>query len=881
MAPRCSICGIAVSQEGAICARCSTHHPTVSEAPADADSAVAAAPVSLTLTPGTVLAGRYRVLAKLGGGAMGEVYKAEDQTLDQAVALKFLPAKIANDPLAMARVRNEVKIARRVSHPHVCRVHDLGDSERGPFLSMESIDGEDLGSVLRRVGRLPEEKAIELGRQICAGLAAAHAAGVLHRDLKPANVMLDLQGRAHITDFGIAVVHDDDPSKPLDVAGTPAYMAPEQLSGKRPSLQSDIYSFGVLLYELVTGKRPYGGATLGELRRQQERGQPTAPSMLVSGVGARLDAVIARCLAFDQHERPASAIAVLSELMGGDELGAALSAGQTPSPTAVANSVTTGALRPIAAWAAFAAIVLCTVVFVVFGKRLSLIEHASLNSHPEVLIARVQEILNQTGNNTPQRWVKDFGFEYDSDAIVAMTRRKNPDPHALPIRFWYRQGRKPSVSTGERNLISSDSPLLSPDELVVVLDASGRLIRYAWNPGPEPPAAVSGTPSDKIWAQLFAASGLDAANFREATPAVLPPIYGDTLRGWEAKRQEPKSSATRVVAGSVKSTPTYFEVFREWQHPKLSPAVRPWSVDALNDATLYLIVAVAAFVAWLNIRGGRGDRRGAMRLASFIFLLYIIFWLFGTHHLPVLARELTLLLRGVGWALLMASWIWVFYLALEPYVRRYSPASLVSWTRVIMGRFTDPMVARDILLGTLATWVTAAVTVLILVTVQPGAVLPIGRSLQPLLGARFIVAGVAGGLADAIFFGLMLLFLLLLGRSLLRRQSLAVIGMVCLLVLLLLAWITAVEGLPTVGGMVLVLLSGAVWVFVLMRVGLLGMVASIFPMTFGLQIPDVMTFSAWYSFVAWYSLTVYLAVPLFGLYFSVGKERLIHLPSEL
>jgi len=141
--------------------------------------------------PGTLLLGRYRILGLLGRGGMGEVYRADDLKLGQTVALKFLPPDLAQDAGRLARFHAEVRLARQVSHPSVCRVYDLGDLDGQPFLSMEYIDGEDLSTLLRRIGRLPEDKATEVARQICAGLAAAHERGVVHRDLKPGNVMID------------------------------------------------------------------------------------------------------------------------------------------------------------------------------------------------------------------------------------------------------------------------------------------------------------------------------------------------------------------------------------------------------------------------------------------------------------------------------------------------------------------------------------------------------------------------------------------------------------------------------------------------------------------------------------------------------------------
>src|SRR6185503_5668423 len=161
-------------------------------------------PASPRFAPGSIVAGRYRLVALLGRGGMGEVYRAEDLTLDQPVALKFLPDGVAVNDTRLAQFHNELRVARQVSHKNVCRLYDLGDADGRRFLTMEYVDGEDLASLLRRIGRIPQDKAIEIARQLCAGVAAAHERGVLHRDLKPANVMIDGDGNVRITDFGIA-----------------------------------------------------------------------------------------------------------------------------------------------------------------------------------------------------------------------------------------------------------------------------------------------------------------------------------------------------------------------------------------------------------------------------------------------------------------------------------------------------------------------------------------------------------------------------------------------------------------------------------------------------------------------------------------------------
>jgi eukaryotic-like serine/threonine-protein kinase len=252
---------------------------------------------------GQMLAGRYRIVSLLGKGGMGEVYKAEDLKLNQTVALKFLPAAVALDGGMLARFHNEVRIARQVAHPNVCRVYDIGEVEGLHFLSMEFIDGEDLSSLLRRIGRLPGDKAVELARQMCAGLAAAHEAGVLHRDLKPANVMIDGRGKARITDFGLAVVSEELRGEEA-MAGTPAYMAPEQLTGKEVTQRSDIYALGLVLYELFTGKRVFEARSIQELVELHEKSTPPTPSSHVKDIDPLAEHMILRCLEKDPKARP-------------------------------------------------------------------------------------------------------------------------------------------------------------------------------------------------------------------------------------------------------------------------------------------------------------------------------------------------------------------------------------------------------------------------------------------------------------------------------------------------------------------------------------------------------------------------------------------------
>jgi serine/threonine-protein kinase len=174
---------------------------------------------TVRFTPGTLLAGRYRIVSPLGKGGMGEVYRADDVRLGQPVALKFLPAALAGDSGRLERLVDEVRIGRQISHPNLCRLYDIAEAEGHHFLVMEYVDGEDLGSLLRRIGHLPGNKALDIARGLCAGLAAAHDKGIIHRDLKPANVMIDGSGHARIADFGLAALAHGGAAP--DMSGTP------------------------------------------------------------------------------------------------------------------------------------------------------------------------------------------------------------------------------------------------------------------------------------------------------------------------------------------------------------------------------------------------------------------------------------------------------------------------------------------------------------------------------------------------------------------------------------------------------------------------------------------------------------------------------------
>ncbi|HEX7878962.1 MAG TPA: serine/threonine-protein kinase, partial [Candidatus Eisenbacteria bacterium] len=461
--------------------------------------------------PGTRLGTRYRIVALLGKGGMGEVYRADDLELGQSVALKFLPPGVAANAAELTRFRNEVRTARLIAHPNVCRVYDIGEADGHVFLSMEYIDGEDLASVLRRMGRPTEDKALEIARQICLGLAAAHEAGMLHRDLKPANVMIDGRGRARITDFGLAGLADDL-ARGGQFAGTPSYMAPEQLSGGRVSVKSDVYALGLVLYELFTGKRAIQAGSMAELRQLHESGSITTPTEVARSIDPAVERVILHCLERDPESRPPSAYAVLGALPGGDPLAAAMAAGETPSPELVANASDRGTLSPLVA------ILLVLAGLLGLGTWAGVIgpEFRAMTQPTPVLAVRAADLLSKTGSFETLPKYSAEGFTLNDAYLEHLKKaRSRQAPRRSAMYFWRRWSPELVESANLHSEIATiyDPRRLATGEAVVLFDPAGRLIGLRAVPPDSVDAAHDGRPR---WSTLWEAAGLDSATFKPA-----------------------------------------------------------------------------------------------------------------------------------------------------------------------------------------------------------------------------------------------------------------------------------------------------------------------------------------------------------------------------
>jgi serine/threonine protein kinase/tetratricopeptide (TPR) repeat protein/TolB-like protein len=282
------------------------------------DHSSASESASGVIQPGSMLGTRYRVEALAGEGGMGKVYRATDLELDRIVALKVVHPNLANDRKYLARLRREISLASQISHPNVLRIHDLGEANGLRFVSMAWADGEDLAQLLRRSRVLSERDSVRIAIEICEGLGAAHANGVVHRDLKPSNILLDSAGHACIADFGVAIGREGAGTSTFggvrDVIGTPRYMSPEQAEGKAVSVQSDLYAVGLIMYEMVTGTVPFGDGSVHQMLALRVSDIPENPRKLNPALSGEAAAIIMRCLERDPANRYPSAHDLLTDL---------------------------------------------------------------------------------------------------------------------------------------------------------------------------------------------------------------------------------------------------------------------------------------------------------------------------------------------------------------------------------------------------------------------------------------------------------------------------------------------------------------------------------------------------------------------------------------
>jgi len=313
MGNRCPKCNADNLDDSRFCHKCATPLPSQEEISVSHTKTLET-PVE-ELTRGTTFASRYEIIEELGKGGMGEVYRVEDKKIKEEVALKLIKPEIALDKKTIERFSNELKMARKIAHRNVCKMYDLGEEKGTPYITMEYVPGEDLKSFIRRSEQLTAGKSISIAKQVCDGLEEAHKLGVIHRDLKPSNIMIDKEGNAHIMDFGIArSVTGKGITGAGVMIGTPEYMSPEQVDGKETDQRSDIYSLGVMLYEMVTGRVPFEGETPLGIAMKHKSEMPKDPREINAQIPEDLSHSILKCLQKDKESRYQSADHLFNDL---------------------------------------------------------------------------------------------------------------------------------------------------------------------------------------------------------------------------------------------------------------------------------------------------------------------------------------------------------------------------------------------------------------------------------------------------------------------------------------------------------------------------------------------------------------------------------------
>jgi serine/threonine-protein kinase len=823
--------------------------------------AKAAAAERFVRPAGTMIAERYRLVSPLGRGGMGVVYRADDVELGQIVALKFLGDKLIDRPAAVEYLRREVRAARQVTNPNVVRVFDIGQCDDDVFISMEYVAGEDLDSLVRRVGPLPEAKVRQIARQMASGLAAAHDAGILHRDLKPANVMIDDAGKVRILDFGIASAVDDERML-ARLAGTPGFFAPEVLFGEQSSRQSDLYAWGLVVYFAATGKLP----KVGKLSREE-----TGEALFLSGEGPELAECVCACLQADPKLRPKSADDLVAALGGGDPLNEALRAGRLPSFELVAaaanwmpsNRVIDGLL---------ATGLVALFLILLLADRTLFLSRCGLVKSPEVLRDTAEQVLEQFGNleaRTSQvSSPAAIGVAIDTDCLQYV--RDHPEIRGawnkvasgeIPaVLFWYRWGDgrlPPPYLLGD--VQDPRLPAAIPGTAAVSLDGRGKLLSLQIVDSAEDAANADLRPD---WQQLFDMAGLKWAEFRETMPKRSPPLFADEVREWEGPFGADPTQQVRVSAATREGRLVFFDLLQPWESE--SGAIAQSRQHARKQYSRYVVlrtavwlvaIAAAAILAGWHVNKGHVDWRGAWRVSGFVSALAILDWLFSSRHSFVLTEELASAMVWLQVIVFCGTIAGVAYLAVEPSARRWWPWSIITLRRLLNGRLLDGRLAdrgiwADVLLGLVvglgAVLLRQACTLMNQLLGVPVSGLndfDVNQNLLDHFGLRYKVTVFAGAMLMAVLESLLLLTLVVVTKRVAKSTLLSAV----VLVIALAAAAILGRGIlsPIDWAARTLLLSIAA--FVLLRFGLLTTISALATYYAVNNSPITLDWSQWYA----------------------------------
>jgi serine/threonine-protein kinase len=651
--------------------------------------------------------------------------------------------------------------------------------------------------------------------------------------------------------------------------------------------QSDIYSLGLVLYEIFTGKQAFEAGTLNELIRKHKTAAPTTPSEYVKEIDPLVERTILRCLEKDPRERPASAMQVALMLPGGNPLEAAIAAGETPSPEMVAAAPKRGALKPAVAVACLAAVILLFAFIVFFAGRVKGHEWAPLEKSPEVLAERADSIVKKLGyTNAPVD--TDYGFANNEDDYPRYARaEKSPNRwerlrsgQPAMIYFWHRTSpRYLEPQRWEYSSVWHDDP---PNDVAgmtkVFLDARGRLLEF--QAVPQQVKDKTAQPGEVDWAALFTEAGLDIRNYRQTESSWTPPVFADANLSWEGAHVDHAEIPVRIEAAAYQGKPVYFQIVAPWDKPlrqeETFSTARRRAAGVILILIFLCVVVAAVFLARRNLRRGSSDTKGAFKTSIFVFLVGLAANLLYADHVPDLSRELSLLIKMVGNALFEAALIGLVYLALEPYVRRRWASLIISWNRLLVGDWRDPLVGRDILVGgLLGLGHTFAIYSAILSLDWSGfkAAPDFDVFVSTLQSFKHLWANFLTTTASAIFPAFFVLLFLVLLVTIFRKQWLATAVFWALNFLILFLAFGGEEGQAY--HVFFTALIPTLVVVCIARFGLLAMVS--FMVFFHLSFHNAITanVSNWYFGNTIFSAVVLLGLAIYGFYTSLAGQPLL------
>jgi hypothetical protein len=672
-------------------------------------------------------------------------------------------------------------------------------------------------------------------------------------------------------------------------------MAPEQLAGGAASVQSDLYALGLVLYELFTGKRAFDSPDPAVIRRLQADSSPKSPSSLTPDIEPAVERVVMRCLEREPRDRPVSAYAVLGALPGGDPLAAALAAGETPSPELVANARVAGGLKPAVAIACIA------FVLATFGWWAGVEQSLprGFTRSETTLALRAEDVLAKAGIANPPRYAYG-GFDQnrvynavrarmDSTAVARGRPKQGTEMTSL---YWRRFSPERLVNPSLHDAIPRlfQPPQALPGSAMVLMEPDGKLILFQMVPDAGRSGATDSlNAGDRAgqaavdWPALVSAGGYDATRMTRVAPSAAPGIRTDSVTAWSVPGRRPNDRPVTLLAGWLGGKVVHVSIDSDW-----GTSVDPFAFRSPppGDSWFYLcfwvlIPTVAGvFFGVRNLRAGRGDRRGATVLAVFVFACYWIahFIVQDVGRAGILeALDSMLDNIPIGHALLHAVSVWFVYVALEPYLRRLWPRVLVSWARLVTGRYRDPLIGRDIVIGFVFAGADAALTLAAQRLAPTVSTRPPFQIFDSLAGTGLLLGSLLYNAAISVLIALGFFSVLLLARLTLRRNDLAVAAAI-----LVIALGTYSGNAGDVGPIraIAAAVGSAGLAMVGVRFGLLAGIVGAFVRVAIDIIPWTMDLSVWYSGRMILVLAVLAALLIYGLAAALAGRSIFKDPIQ-